>query len=226
MIDDQRLRDYLHRLFDICYQIHGMYFAHDHELYYLKFPEENYFLTSYLQKILFENFQTLPSIRLRIILRHSCRLFVENYCSSTIVNQDAINELFLSFLNVFLPYIQQRLTLMWNHLLTNNAVEQNECSEEVIEECVCVLITRDFNDIIRYFIFKTIPGQTNTNRRKNKTTNDRESMSEDVNGDFEQNEDWDEGLVNNNLNSKFSNTQEKMDYSDLFTYMMKMARQG
>ena len=200
-----------------------MYFAHDHDLYYLKFAEENYFLTSYLQKILFENFQTLPSSRLRIILRHSCRLFVENYCSSTIVNQDAVNELFLSFLNVFLPYIQQRLTLMWNHLLTNNTVEQNECSEEVIEECVCVLITRDFNDIIRYFIFKTIPGQTNSNRRKNKPANERESMSEDVNGDFEQNEEWDEG---NNLNSKFSNAQEKMDYSDLFTYMMKMARQG
>ena len=202
-----------------------MYFAHDHDLYFFKFPEDNSFLTSYLQKILFENFQTLPSIRLRIVLRHCCRVFVENYCSTTLVNQEPINDLFLSFLNVFLPYIQQRLTLMWNQLLTTNIVEQNECSEEVIEECVCVLITRDFNDIIRYFIFKTIPGQSNSTRRKNKTANERESMSEDINGDFEQNEDWDEASVNNNLNSKFSNAQEKMDYSDLFTYMMKMARQ-
>ena len=221
-IDDQRLRDYLHRLFDICYQIHGIYFAHDHELYYLKFTDDNYFLTTYLQKILFENFHTLPSFRLRIVLRHFCRVFVENYCSSTTVGQEIINELFLSFLNVFLPYIQQRLTLMWNQLLTTtttNNSSQNECSDEVIEECVCVLITRDFNDIIRYFIFKTIPGQNNSNKKKNKISMERESMSENIDGEFEQNEECDEQLGNNKI-------QEKIDYSDLFMYMIKMSRQG
>ncbi len=221
IVDDQRLRDYLHRLFDICYQIHGMYFAHDHDLYYLKFPNENYFLTTYLQKILFENFHTLPSFRLRIVLRHFCRLFVENFCSSTItIDQDIINELFLTFLKVFLPYIQQRLTFMWNHLLTTNNSQSNECSDEVIEECVCVLITRDFNDIIRYFIFKTIPGQ---NKKKNKISTERENMSEDINGDFEQNEEWDEQLMNN---KSLNNSQEKVDYSDLFMCMIKMSRQG
>ncbi|CAF1381593.1 unnamed protein product [Rotaria sordida] len=95
IIDDQRLRDYLHRLFDIYKEI--------------------------------------------------------------------INELFLTFLDIFLPYIQQRLTTMWNSLLTTIInYQQGECSDEVIEECVCVLLTRDFVDIIRYFIYKTtIIGQTN-----------------------------------------------------------------
>ena len=222
-MDNQRLRDYLHRLFDICYQIHGMYFAHDQDLYYLKFDDGNYFLTAYLQKVLFENFHTLPSFRLRIVLRHFCRLFVENYCSATNADQEIINELFLTFLKIFLPYIQQRLMLMWNQLLANNTSTQNECSEEVIEECVCVLITRDFNDIIRYFIFKTIPGQTSSNKKKNKLVNERESMSEDINGDFEGNEEWDEQSASSKL---LNNSQEKIDYSDLFMYMVKMSRQG
>jgi hypothetical protein len=200
-----------------------MYFAHDHDLYYLKFSNENYFLTTYLQKILFENFHTLPSFRLRIVLRHFCRLFIENYCSSITVDQDIINELFLTFLKVFLPYIQQRLTLMWNHLLTTNNSSQNECSDEVIEECVCVLITRDFNDIIRYFIFKTIPGQNNSNKKKNKINIERENMSENIETEFEQNEEWDEQLTNNKT---LNNSQEKIDYSDLFMYMIKMSRQG
>ncbi|CAF1464331.1 unnamed protein product, partial [Adineta ricciae] len=167
VIDDQRLRDYLHRLFDICYQINGIYFAHDTELYSIQLNDETYFLTTFLQKILFQNFNTLPSFRLRIVLRHFCRLFVENYCSLPTADKDSINELFLTFLDVFLPYIQQRLTVMWNNLLTTTTAtttcRQGECSDEVIEECVCVLITRDFVDIIRYFIFKTIPGQTNSN---------------------------------------------------------------
>ena len=79
---------------------------------------------------------------------------MENYCLSIATDKEIINELFLTFLDVFLPFIQQRLTTMWNNLLTttiNN--QQGECSDEVIEECVCVLITRDFIDIIRYFIF-------------------------------------------------------------------------
>ena len=41
-------------------------FAHDTDLYYIKLNDENYFLTSFLQKILFENLNTLPSFRLRI----------------------------------------------------------------------------------------------------------------------------------------------------------------
>ena len=81
-IDDERLRDYLHRLFDIYDQINGIYFSNDTDLYYLKLNDDNYLLTTYLQKILFENLNTLPSFRLRIVLRHFCRLFVENYTSS------------------------------------------------------------------------------------------------------------------------------------------------
>jgi hypothetical protein len=230
-IDDQHLRDYLHRLFDICYQINGMYFAHDNDLYYVKLNDDNYWLTSYLQKILFENFNTLPSFRLRIVLRHFCRLFVENYCSSITIDKEIINELFLTFLNIFLPYIQQRLTIMWNNLLTTtNNSKENECSDEVIEECVCVLITRDFNDIIRYFIFKTIPGQINSNKKKNKINierNNSENMCEETNGDLDQIDEWDEQFTNNNISNKLlNNSQEKIDYSDLFMYMIKMSRQG
>ncbi|UJR28475.1 hypothetical protein I4U23_009713 [Adineta vaga] len=236
IIDDQRLRDYLHRLFDICYQINGIYFAHDIELYSIKLNDENYFLTTFLQKILFQNFNTLPSFRLRIVLRHFCRLFVENYCSSPTIDKDVINELFLTFLDIFLPYIQQRLTLMWNNLLattsTATTYQQGECSEEVIEECVCVLITRDFIDIIRYFIFKIIPGQTNSNlnKKKNKIFNGRnnsESMCEDGNGDLDQIDEWDEQAANNSISNKLlNNSQDKMDYSDIFMYMMKMSRQN
>jgi hypothetical protein len=229
IIDDQRLRDYLHRLFDICYQINGMYFAHDIDLYYLKLNDENYFLTSFLQKILFENFNTLPSFRLRIVLRHFCRLFVENYCSSITIDKEVINELFLTFLDVFLPYIQQRLTIMWNNLLaTTTNYQKGECSDEVIEECVCVLITRDFIDIIRYFIFKTIPGQSNSSltKKKNRRHNS-ESMCDETNGDLDQTDEWDEQNANNNINNKLlNNSQEKIDYSDLFMYMIKMSRQS
>jgi hypothetical protein len=48
-------------------------------------------------------------------------------------------------------------------------------------------------------------------------------MSEDINGDFEQNEEWDEQLMNN---KSLNNSQEKVDYSDLFMCMIKMSRQG
>ncbi|CAF1208474.1 unnamed protein product [Adineta ricciae] len=234
VIDDQRLRDYLHRLFDICYQINGIYFAHDTELYSIRLNDETYFLTTFLQKILFQNFNTLPSFRLRIVLRHFCRLFVENYCSLPTADKDSINELFLTFLDVFLPYIQQRLTVMWNNLLTTTTTtcRQGECSDEVIEECVCVLITRDFVDIIRYFIFKTIPGQTNSNvtKKKNKISNGRnnsESMCEETNGELDQIDEWDEQAASNSISNKLlNNSQEKMDYSDLFMYMMKMSRQN
>ena len=231
---DQQLRDYLHRLFDICYQINGIYFAHDTELYELKLNDGNYFLTSFLQKVLFNNLNSLPSFRLRIVSRQFCRSFIETYCSSATEDKDAINELFLSFLDVFLPYIQQRLTAMWNNLspATNND-PQSQCSDEVIEECVCVLIARDFVDIIRYFLFKTIAQShsvaTGAGRKKNKATNGRtnsESMCEDTNGDIDQIDDWDEQSAANSGNNKLLNgVQEKMEYSDLFTYMIKMSRQ-
>ncbi|CAF2829542.1 unnamed protein product, partial [Rotaria sp. Silwood2] len=240
IIDDQRLRDYLHRLFDICYQINGIFFAHDTDLYYLKLNDDNYFITSFLQKILFENLNTLPSFRLRIVLRHLCRSFVEHYCSLITLDKEIINELFLTFLDVFLPYIQQRLTTMWDSLLTTTInYQQGECSDEVIEECVCVLLTRDFVDIIRYFIFKTtILGQANStisgmNKKKNKIMNGHghsESMCEETNGISgytDQIDEWDEQATNyNSISNKLLNgTQEKMDYSDLFTYMIKISRQ-
>lgn len=227
ILDDHRLRDYLHRLFDICYQINGMYFAHDQQLYSFKLTNETYFLTSYLQKILFENFNTLPSFRLRIVLRHFCRSLVENYSPIDYPDKELLNEVFLSFLNIFLPYIQERLNLMWTNLLTTTNLEshlrEDQCSDEVIEECVCVLITRDFNDIIRYVIYKTIPGQTNSTKKKTKMTTERslsENMSEDVNGDFEQIDDCDDQSITNN---RLTNSHE---YSDLFSYMIKMSRQG
>ncbi|CAF0769811.1 unnamed protein product [Rotaria sordida] len=236
LIDDERLRDYLHRLFDICYQINGMYFAYDTDLYYLKLNDNNYLLTTYLQKILFENFNTLPSFRLRIVLRHFCRLFVENYSSSIGTDEEIIDELFLKFLNAFLPYIQQRLTTMWNNLLTTTMnYQQGQYSDEVIEECVCVLITRDFIDIIRYFIFKTIPGQINStsiniNKKKNKINigrNNSESMCEEINGDLDQIDEWDEQNTNSNISNKLlNNSHEKLDYSDLFMGMIKMSRQN
>jgi hypothetical protein len=233
LIDDQYLRDYLHRLFDICYQINGIYFAHDTDLYYLKLNDDNYFLTAFLQKIIFENLHCLPSFRLRIVLRQFCRSFVENYCTLLTIDKDIINELFLSFLDVFLVYIQQRLTTMWNNLLivTSNS-QQDQCSDEVIDECVCVLITRDFLDIIRYFLFKTVasgPSTTNT-RKKVKASNGRqhsESMCDDGNGEFESIDEWDEQATNSSISNKLLNsTQDKIDYSDLFTYMIRMSRQS
>nr|ACI90395.1 exportin 5-like protein [Philodina roseola] len=234
MIDDQRFRDYLHRLFDICYQINGIYFAHDTDLYCLKLNDDAYFLTLFLQKILFEHLNSLPSFRLRIVLRQFCRLFVENYCSLSTSDKESINELFLSFLDVFLPYIQQRLTTMWNQLsmVTNNS-RPDQCSDEVIEECVCVLITRDFLDIIRYFLFKTIATSgTGGNPMKKKTKNavgrqHSESMCDEMNGDIEQIDEWDEQTSNNNISNKLLNsTQDKLEHSDLFTYMVKTSRQN
>jgi hypothetical protein len=216
-----------------------MFVAHDIDLYYLKLNDNNYFLTSFLQKILFENLSTLPSFRLRIVLRHFCRSFVEHYCSSSTFDKEIINELFLTFLDVFLPYIQQRLTTMWNNLLTTTInYQQGECSDEVIEECVCVLLTRDFVDIIRYFIYKpTSIGQINSSssnkNRKPKPINGHrhsESMCEETNGisgDTDQIDEWDEQVINNSISNKLLNgTQEKMDYSDLFTYMIKISRQN
>ena len=247
MVDDQRLRDYLHRLFDICYQISGMFFAHDTDLYHLKLNDDHYFITSFLQKILFENLNTLPSFRLRIVLRHFCRAFVEHYSSSVTADKEVIDELFLTFLDVFLPYVQQRLTAMWTNLLATTVnYQQGECSDEVIEECVCVLITRDFVDIMRYFIYKTsaTAGQLNSSstgyikKKNNKTMNGHnhsESMCEESNGinvDTDQIDEWDEqannsSSNNNTITNKLMNgTQEKMDYSDLFVYMMKMSRQS
>ena len=236
IVDDQRLRDYLHRLFDICYQINGIYFAHDTDLYYLKLSDETYFLTAFLQKILFENLSSLPSFRLRIVLRQLCRLFIENYLSLTNTDKDGIHELFLSFLDVFFPFIQQRITTMWNNLsLTMTNYQQGQCSDEVIEECVCVLITRDFLDIIRYFLFKTTatgPSNSSTGnagKKKNRPTNGREhseSMCEDMSGDLDQNDEWDEPAATNGVSNRLLNgAQEKMDYTDLFHYMIKMARQ-
>ena len=241
IIDDQRLRDYHHRLFDICYQINGMFFAHDIDLYHLKL-NENYFLSTFLQRILFENLNTLPSFRLRIVLRHFCRSFVEHYCSSSTMDKEIINELFLQFLDIFLPYIQQRLTSMWNNLLSTTInIQQGECSDEVIEECVCVLLTRDFVDIIRYFIYKTSPSGSNNSsssgmnkNRKNKTINGHnhnDSMCDENNGISggytEQIDEWDEQATMNSISNKLLNgTQEKMDYSDLFTYMIRMSRQS
>jgi hypothetical protein len=119
--------------------------------------------------------------------------------------------------------------------------QQGECSDEVIEECVCVLLTRDFVDIIRYFIYKTTTtiGQVNsissgiTKNKKNKTMNGHhhhESMCEETNGisgDTDQIDEWDEQVTNNSISNKLLNgTQEKMDYSDLFTYMIRMSRQS
>jgi hypothetical protein len=130
---------------------------------------------------------------------------------------------------------------MWNNLLTTTMnYQQGECSDEVIEECVCVLLTRDFVDIIRYFIYKTTPsGQTNSTssgthkNRKGKTINGHthnDSMCEETNGisgDTEQLDEWDEQAANNSISNKLLNgTQEKMDYSDLFTYMIKLSRQS
>ncbi|CAF1381665.1 unnamed protein product [Rotaria sordida] len=79
---------------------------------------------------------------------------------------------------------------MWNTLLTTIVnYQQGECSDELIEECVCVLLTRDFVDIIRYFIYKTtIIGQTNLiirKKKKNKIRNGHghsECMCEASNG--------------------------------------------
>jgi hypothetical protein len=117
--------------------------------------------------------------------------------------------------------------------------QKGECTDEVIEECVCVLLTRDFVDIIRYFIYKTaLIGQTNSSlsgnsKKKNKIMNGHnhsESMCEETNGisgDTDQIDEWDEQVTNNSICNKLLNgTQEKMDYSDLFNYMIKMSRQS
>jgi hypothetical protein len=131
---------------------------------------------------------------------------------------------------------------MWNNLLTTTInYQQGECSDEVIEECVCVLLTRDFVDIIRYFIYKPIIiGQSNSlsssginKTKKSKIINGHnhnESMYEETNGisgDTDQIDEWDEQVNNNSISNKLLNgTQEKMDFSDLFTYMIKMSRQS
>ena len=237
MFDDQYLRDYLHRLFDICYQINGMFFAHDTDLYVLKVNDHDYFITLFLQKILFENLNILPSFRLRIVLRHFCRSFVEHYCSLLTLDKEIVNELFLTFLDVFLPYIQQYLTKMWNNILNTTVnYQQGGCSDEIIDECVCVLLTRDFVDIIRYFIYKTIiSGQNNSisSKKKSKLMNGYsrcESMSEETNGisgDTDQIDESDEQTISYNIGNKLlSGAQEKTDFTDLFTYMLKMSRQS
>jgi hypothetical protein len=238
MVDDQGLREYLHRLFDICYQINGIYFAHDSDLYVMKLNDDTYFLTIFLQKILFENLNSLPSIRLRIVLRQFCRSFVENYCSAATADKSATNEVFLSFFDIFFPYIQQRLTTIWNTLLTTTELsqQQGQCSDEVIEECVCVLITRDFLDIIRYFIFKTthstISNGLGSMKKKNKTNVGRqhsESMCEDVvgNGDLDQTDEWDDQVTTNGISNKLLNsTQDRLEYSDLFSHLLKMTRES
>jgi hypothetical protein len=129
---------------------------------------------------------------------------------------------------------------MWTNLLTATIdYQQGECSDEVIEECVCVLLTRDFVDVIRYFIYKiTIPGQSNStltgnNKKKGKTMNGHnhtESMCEETNGisgDAYQLDEWDEQITNNSMTNKLLNgTLDKMDYSDLFTHMIKLSRQS
>ena len=230
--DPRRLRDYLHRLFDICYQINGIYFVFDNDLFYLKFNEDSYFLSVFLQKILFENLKSLPSFRLRIVLRQFCRLFVESYCSLENSDKESINELFLNFLDVFFPYLQQSLTTMWNNLLiTTNNSKDGQCSDEVIEECVCVLITRDFLDIIRYFLYKAnVNHQSNSNKKKSKSIHvrqDSESMVDDINGEFDQIDEWDEQNTTHGISNKLLNSvQDKIEQSDLFVYMIKMARQS
>jgi hypothetical protein len=52
-------------------------------------------------------------------------------------------------------------------------------------------------------------------------------MCEETNGDLDQIDEWDEHVANNSINNKLlNNSQDKMDYSDLFMYMIKMARQS
>jgi hypothetical protein len=52
-------------------------------------------------------------------------------------------------------------------------------------------------------------------------------MCEEINGDLDQIDEWDEQSANNNISNKLlNNSQEKIDYSDLFMYMIKIARQG
>jgi hypothetical protein len=69
--------------------------------------------------------------------------------------------------------------------------------------------------------------------RKGKMTNGHlhgESMCEETNGitgDSDQLDEWDEQAANYSISNKLLNgTQEKMDYSDLFTYMLKLFRQS
>jgi len=51
-------------------------------------------------------------------------------------------------------------------------------------------------------------------------------MCEEANGDLDQIDEWDEQFANNSISNKLlNNSQEKMDYSDLFMYMIKMSRQ-
>jgi hypothetical protein len=48
-----------------------------------------------------------------------------------------------------------------------------------------------------------------------------------ISGDTDQIDEWDEQVNNNSISNKLLNgTQEKMDFSDLFTYMIKMSRQS
>jgi hypothetical protein len=48
-----------------------------------------------------------------------------------------------------------------------------------------------------------------------------------ISGDPDQLDEWDEQVANNSISNKLLNgTQEKMDYSDLFTYMLKLFRQS
>ncbi|CAF1253613.1 unnamed protein product, partial [Didymodactylos carnosus] len=253
---EYQLRDYTHRLFDISYQLLGSYFVYDHGLYSIKTKEvtnnklndeqqEQYFLSSFLQTILFENLNTIPPFRLRIILRHFCRPFVEHF-SLLIVpqpQQSSMNELFSSFLDIFLPYIQQRLRQMWQNLLSDEVQQQSQqnqlndscVSDEVIEECLCVLLTRDFVDILRHFILKPIISVSGNKKQDNQR---KISTSKVSNGTHEMNyiEDNDidatlDDVDNNNSNEQFTIKQlnisnEKIEYNDLFLYLIKICRSG
>ncbi|CAF3297676.1 unnamed protein product, partial [Rotaria sp. Silwood2] len=69
----------------------------------------------------------------------------------------------------------------------------------------------------------------NINKKKNKINlarNNSECMCEEINGDLDQIDEWDEQTANSSINNKLlNNSHEKLDYSDLFMYMMKMSRQ-
>ncbi|CAF0866997.1 unnamed protein product, partial [Didymodactylos carnosus] len=255
---EHQLHDYIHRLFDISYQLLGSYFVYDHDLYSMKTREltdnklneqqqEQYFLTSFLQTIIFENLNTIPPFRLRIILKHFCRPFIEHFSLTTEfqTEQSSINDLFLSFLDIFLPYIQQRLRQMWQNLISNEQQSQQSqliyysCSDEVIEECLCVLLTRDFVDILRHFILKPIISITNNKKQDNqRKTTITSTTNKILNGNHEMSylDDNDidttvDDVVDNNNNEQFTNKQlnisnEKIDYSDLFLHLSKICRNG
>ncbi|KAL0274098.1 UNVERIFIED_CONTAM: hypothetical protein PYX00_006610 [Menopon gallinae] len=138
----ERMQIFLQTVHENCYHILGNAGPSLGKDFY-QIPQ----LANALITVIFNNLEFVPDYRIRPIIR----TFFKNFISAC--PKVHYEDVLLPVLSIFLPYMLTRLTKRWEYITQmkteTNTDEENSDAQEIVEEKLNSLITREYTDVLK-----------------------------------------------------------------------------